>query len=119
MRTIIRTGLFAFAAVALASAALAAPAETGNAANGKKLFMENLCYSCHGTMGAGGGGAGPKLAPQPLPMAAFIHQLRSPLQRMPPYTEKVLSDAAVADIHAYLASIPRDKPAAEIPLLKR
>jgi mono/diheme cytochrome c family protein len=41
------------------------------------------------------------------------------MQRMPPYTEKVLSDAQVADIHAYLASIPRGKAPADIPLLSR
>jgi ubiquinol-cytochrome c reductase cytochrome c subunit len=101
-----------------ASGALAAAAAqpSSNAANGKALYTKYYCYSCHGTTGAGGGGAGPRLAPPPLPLQAFTNQLRHP-NRMPPFTETVLTDAQVADIHAYLASIPRGKPPAEIPLL--
>jgi mono/diheme cytochrome c family protein len=114
-----RLCLAAAVAVLTASAAAAAPAaEAGDATRGKALYMGNLCYSCHGTEGAGGGGAGPRIAPQPLPMAAFVNQLRHP-NRMPPYTEAVMTDAQVADVHAYLAGVPRGKPAAEIPLLNR
>lgn len=118
--TLFRLALAAAATAALAGAARAAPApETGDPTAGKALFMGNLCYSCHGTNGAGGGGAGPRLAPTPLAIGPFTNQLRNPLQRMPPYTEKVLSDAQVADIHAYLASIPRGKTATQIPLLSQ
>jgi mono/diheme cytochrome c family protein len=119
--TMTRSHLFA-ALAATALAALSAPAalaaEAGDPARGKALFMANFCYSCHGTEGAGGGAAGPKIAPQPLPMAAFLNQLRHP-NRMPAYTEKVLTEAQAADIHAYLASIPPGKAAAQIPLLAR
>jgi hypothetical protein len=36
---------------------------------------------------------------------------------MPPFTEKVVSDAELADIYAFLQSRPRPKPVSEIPLL--
>jgi hypothetical protein len=36
---------------------------------------------------------------------------------MPPYTSKVVSDAELADIYAYLQSIPTPPPASSIPLL--
>jgi mono/diheme cytochrome c family protein len=88
-----------------------------NVENGRRLFTDNVCYSCHATTGSGGG-AGPKLAPNPLPLGAIINQLRHP-NRMPPYSEKVLSDSQIADIRAYLASMPPGKTAAQIPLLNR
>jgi mono/diheme cytochrome c family protein len=106
-----------FGSFALISAA-AAPAP-GDAANGKRLFMGDRCYACHGTQGAGGGIAGPRLAPNPLPFQGFLMQLRHPANRMPPYRGKVLSDAEAADIYAYLKSIPRGRPAGQIPLLNR
>lgn len=109
------------APLALLLSLLAAPAlaaAPGSVENGKALYTEQICYACHGTTGAGGGGAGPKLAPNPLPLAAFVNQLRHP-NRMPAYTEKLLTDAQVADIHAYLASMPAGKTAAQIPILNR
>ena len=89
---------------------------TGNATRGKQLYYETGCYQCHGTRGAGG--AGPRLAPGPIPIEAFKLQLRRPRIRMPVYTPVVMSDADVADIYAYLLTIPKGKSAAEIPMLK-
>ena len=100
----------------LATAAFAEP--QGNAARGKELFMKDKCYTCHGTRGAGGGIAGPQLAPNVLPLEAIKIQLRQPASRMPPYSQEVVSDGQIADIYAYLKSIPAGKPASEIPLLK-
>jgi mono/diheme cytochrome c family protein len=80
--------------------------------------MKDKCYTCHGTRGAGGGIAGPKLAPDPLPLEAIEVQLRQPASRMPPYSPEVISDAQIADIYAYLKSIPAGKPASQISLLK-
>ena len=90
----------------------------GDAARGKELFMKDKCYTCHGTRGAGGGIAGPQLAPNVLPLEAIKIQLRQPASRMPPYSQEVVSDGQIADIYAYLKSIPAGKPASEIPLLK-
>jgi mono/diheme cytochrome c family protein len=89
-----------------------------DAARGKQLFMNDGCYECHGTQGAGGGIAGPPLAPDVFPLEAIKIQLRRPASRMPPYSQDVLSDAQIADIYAYLKSIPAGKPASRIPLLQ-
>jgi mono/diheme cytochrome c family protein len=43
--------------------------------------------------------------------------VRKPANQMPPYTEKVVSDSDLADIHAFLRSLPQPRPAREIPLL--
>src|ERR1700730_671883 len=90
----------------------------GNAENGKKLFLSVGCYECHNREGQGGAGTGPRLAPNLLPFSAFIHQLRQPASQMPPYTEKVLSEAQVADIYAFLQSIPNPPAVSSIPLLQ-
>jgi len=87
-----------------------------DAANGKKLFSSVGCYECHGRVGQGGS-AGPRLAPRPVPLEALVAYVRHPSGAMPPYTTKLVTDAQLADIHAYLASIPR--PAKDIPLLKQ
>ena len=93
-------------------------AKSGNAARGKQLYMATGCYQCHGTTGEGGGNAGPRLAPQPIPLEALRVQLRHPRARMPVYTAVVMPDADVADIYAYLQSVPRGRTADEIALLK-
>jgi mono/diheme cytochrome c family protein len=95
-----------------------ASAGSGNAENGKKLFVNVGCYECHDREGQGGAGTGPRLAPNPVPFSAFVHQLRQPASQMPPYTEKVLSNAQVADIYAFLQSIPKPPAASTIPLLQ-
>ena len=97
-------------------AAVAQP--KGDVEHGKKIFATYGCYQCHGYQGQGGASSGPKLAPNPLPFDAVDRQLRKPRDRMPVYTHKTVSDADVADIYAYLQSIPKAKTVAEIPLLK-
>ena len=47
--------------------------------------------------------------------AAYVHNPR----QMPPYTAKVLSDAQLADLFAYIKSLPESPPAKDIPLLSR
>jgi len=91
--------------------------KSGDPVSGKKLYMAMNCYECHGTFGQQGGEAGPKLAPNPLPPAAIMRQLRHPASRMPLYTPAVLSDAQAADIIAYLQSIKPGKAAKGIPIL--
>ena len=89
-----------------------------SAENGKRLFVKDGCYQCHGYQGQGGA-AGARLAPRPIVLAALIAYVRHPTGQMPPYTSKVLSDADLADIHAYLSSIPTPPPAKNIPLLNQ
>ena len=89
-----------------------------NADNGKRLFVKDGCYQCHGYQGQGGT-AGARLAPRPIVLAALTAYVRHPTGQMPPYTSKVLSDSELADIHAYLSSIPAPPPAKNIPLLNQ
>lgn len=97
-----------------AGSAPAAPA--GNAENGKRLFTNYGCYQCHGREAQGGAG-GPRIGPNPIPLQALIRYVRQPGGQMPPYTDKVVSDAELTDIHAFLRSLPQPRPAREIPLL--
>ncbi|HEX3743851.1 MAG TPA: cytochrome c [Bryobacteraceae bacterium] len=95
-----------------------AAAPAGDAAKGKKLFTATGCYECHGYVGQGGT-AGPRIAPDPIPFPAFSAYLRHPANQMPPYTEKVASNQDLADIYAYLKTIPQPPSPDSIPLLKK
>jgi len=93
-------------------------ASAADAENGKKAFVRNGCWQCHGFVGQGGG-AGPKIAPNPLPLEAMSNFIRNSKRTMPPYREAVLSNADLADIHAYLSSIPATADPKSIPLLNQ
>jgi ubiquinol-cytochrome c reductase cytochrome c subunit len=120
MKTLLLVVSLLFAA-AIAAAQTAAPAAqaapAGNAETGKKLYVSYGCWQCHGYEGQGGA-AGPRLAPRPLPFAGFSRYVRRPTNQMPPYTEKVVSNADLEHIHAYLMSRPAPPAASSIPLLK-
>jgi mono/diheme cytochrome c family protein len=89
----------------------------GNADNGKKLLSKTGCYQCHGLEGQGSN-AGVRLAQKSLTVNAFIAYVRKPPRGgMPVYSEKVLSDAELTDIWAYLKSIPAPPALASIPML--
>lgn len=122
----------AFAIVSIVAATLVAgagmlsaqtTAPPGDVSRGHQLFVADGCYECHDYNGQGSGSRkpgvnpGPNLAPAPIPYAAFIKQVRTPRQSMPPYDAKLLSDQGAADIYAYLASQPPVKDARNIPLL--
>ena len=93
----------------------AAPA--GDAQNGKKIFASYGCYQCHDYDGHGGAGA--RLAPNPISFAAFSRYVRQPTGEMPPYTSKVVSDKELADIYAFLQTIPAPPAVKSIPLLNK
>jgi len=115
----VRTALYAGLA-GLAAGLLLAPGTTlaASAENGKQVFMRAGCWQCHGTVGQGGA-AGPKLAPDPLPFDALSSFVRTTNRQMPAYREEVLSDADLADLYAYLNSIPQGPDAKTIPLLNQ
>jgi len=92
-------------------------APAGNAETGKKLFASVGCWQCHGYEGQGGS-AGPRLAARNLSLAGLTAYVRRPTNQMPPYTEKVVPNADLAHIHAYLQSRPAPPPVASIPLLQ-
>ena len=90
-----------------AAAQPAAP--KGNAEQGRKLYVSYGCYQCHGYEAQGSSSTGPRLGPRPLPFASFSRYVRNPTNQMPPYTVKVVSDAELADIYAYVDSRPAPK----------
>ncbi len=89
----------------------------GEATRGKTLFVRFGCYQCHGRV-AQGGAAGPRLGPPPISFPAFLRAVRQPNQ-MPPYSEQVLTEQDVADIHAFVGALPRPPSVEEVPLLRR
>lgn len=109
----------ALLAVSLLGAATArAEDAAGDAKHGRQLFVATGCFECHGLVGQGSAQTGgPRLAPEPMPAASLTQLLRAPLNQMPAYSEKALSDRDIADIHAYLASIPAPPAVKDIPLL--
>ena len=105
--------------LASAICAGAQDAPKGDPAKGRQLWLTDGCSYCHGTVGQGGGGraAGLRIAAQPIPFAAFLNQVRQPANEMPVYVEKVLSDQDVADIFAYIQSLPPPPDLKSFPIL--
>ncbi len=109
--------------VAIGLAALAAGLVLGQASalaasaeKGKVAFIKNGCWQCHGERGQGGV-TGFKLAPDPIPFETLQTFVRTTNRNMPPYREEILSNDDLADIYAYLQSIPKGPDAKSIPLL--
>lgn len=103
-------------ALAVATSAIAAD-QKPSVANGRKLYVEVGCYQCHGYAGQGGA-AGLTLAPEPMPLEALTTFIRNSDKVMPPYPASILTDQQVADIHAYLESIPVAPKVESLPLLR-
>jgi mono/diheme cytochrome c family protein len=95
------------------SGAFAASAEKG-----KEAFVKHGCWGCHGFLGQGAS-SGPKLGPDPLPIEAFTAFVRTTNRAMPPYGEAILSNDDLADIHAYLQTVPKPKDPKSLPLLNQ
>jgi len=94
------------------------PAE--NVETGKKIFMKDGCYECHGREGQGAAQAsGPRIGPSQRFIRPFIKYVRQPTGQMPPFTREVISDQELADIYAYLQSRPRPASSKDIPLLNQ
>ena len=93
-----------------------AAAPAGNADAGKKLYVSVGCYQCHGYEAQGSSATGPRLGPRPIAFAAFSRYVRQPSGQMPLYTDKVVSDADMANIYAFVRARP--EPPKEILLLK-
>ena len=108
-------------AVAGMAAAPAQDAAAGDAANGKRIYLADGCFECHGRAGQGGAMNYPipALAQLELPVESFIAFLRDAPNDMPSFSVEVLSDKDAADIHAFLRSLPGRKPTKDFPLLNQ
>ena len=105
-------GLVAAALAGFTGAARAHDAPPGDAIEGKRLYLAVGCFTCHGRSGQGGAmnGPAPVLAKTQMPFEGFKGQLRSPVNDMPAYSEKVMTDKQVADIYAFVESLPGPRP---------
>ena len=111
----IRVALVVAACVLGSGAAQAASPE-----NGRKAFVKNGCWQCHGFEGQGSAvtSNGAVLSNTELPFEAFEAFVRSTNRAMPPYREAILPSSDLADIYAFLQSVPKPKDVSSIPLLK-
>jgi mono/diheme cytochrome c family protein len=93
----------------------------GDAAAGKRIYLSVGCFLCHGRSGQGGAfnGPAPPLAQTELPAEALLAYVREPGGDMPPYVESQLSNQDVANIYAFLRSLPGRRPVREVPLLNQ
>jgi mono/diheme cytochrome c family protein len=116
---------FLAAAGMAATLGLALPARSqdqaspGDAGAGKRVYLADGCFECHGRVGQGGAflGPAPVLARTELPFDGFKQQLREPSNNMPPYAAAVMTDAEIADIYAYLQSLPGRREAKDLPAI--
>ena len=93
----------------------------GNVDNGKELYLAYSCYACHGYTGET---ARIRLNPLLFTQADFVEYLRNPPDLpgfgfgMPAYAGSDVSDQDLADVYAYIRSLPSTSPDPEdIPLL--
>jgi ubiquinol-cytochrome c reductase cytochrome c subunit len=82
-------------------------APAGNVEKGRLGFVRVGCAQCHGREAQGSPTSGPRLGPNGLPYPAFARYVREPRLQMPPYTGKILPDADLADLYAFVQSRPK------------
>jgi|SRR5580704_12978295 mono/diheme cytochrome c family protein len=114
-------GVVSAAAVLVASlvAARADDTPAGDPVNGKRVYLADGCFECHGRAGQGGqfNYQTPALAKTALPVESFVAFLREAPNDMPSFSAKVLSDKDAADIHAFLQTLSGPRPVKDIPQL--
>ena len=94
-------------------------APPGDSTNGKRVYIAVGCYTCHGRAGQGGAynGVAPSVAKTAMPYAAFKFQLRTPANDMPAYSEIVMDEQSIADIYAFVQSLPGRREVKDIGIL--
>jgi mono/diheme cytochrome c family protein len=121
MRTFkrIAVSVFAVAALGVCAIAQAQDAPQGDSANGKRLYLKDGCFTCHGRSGQGGAYVGPApiLAHTALPFEGFKGQIRNPANDMPAFSDALLSDKDIADIYAFVESLPGPGSPKDHPIL--
>jgi len=101
-----------FALGAAVPSAIAADSESP-----REIYDRAGCWGCHGYEGQGGR-HGPAIARTPHNYEAFSAFVRTTAGRMPPFTERVVSDEDLQAIHAYLQSRPEPPPPSDFSLLQ-
>ena len=111
--------------------AAASGTPAGNAEKGKMAFQKYGCFACHGYSGDGGispypnqaGFRAPRpqvtgahLAGMPLSFQSFMAYVRKPAGRMPAFGNNI-SESDLANIYAFLKSVPPSPDPKSTPLL--
>jgi mono/diheme cytochrome c family protein len=104
---------------AASAAAQAQDAPHGDAANGKRLYLADGCFTCHGRSGQGGAynTPAPILARSAMPFDGFKGQIRNPINDMPAFPAAILSDKDIADVYAFVESLPGPRAPKDFPIL--
>jgi mono/diheme cytochrome c family protein len=112
---------FALAVFAACLAVSQVSALAASPQNGKVAFVKYGCWQCHDFEGQGSvaTSGGRVIANTQLPFDAFKAYVRDPGGAMPPFHVEVLPDSDLADIYAYLESLPKPRPFKDIPLLNQ
>jgi len=110
--------LLGLALTLVSAAAMAQGAPAGDAKTGLANFQKYGCYTCHGIVGQGTLRDGPHINAAAIGFPALLAQLRTPRYEMPAYTEVQISDRSVADIYAYLTTLPKAPDAKTIGALQ-
>jgi mono/diheme cytochrome c family protein len=120
LRTLGLVALAATLAFGFGARAIAQNA-SGDAANGKRIFLADGCFECHGRAGQGGAMnyPTPAIAQLEMPVESFVAFLRDAPHDMPAYSAAVLSDKEATDIYAFLRTLPGRKPVKDFPLLNQ
>jgi mono/diheme cytochrome c family protein len=102
-------------------AASAQDQPAGDPVNGKRVYLADGCFECHGRSGQGGAMnyPTPALAKLELPVESFVAFLRAAPNDMPAFSADVLSDKDATDIYAFLQSLPGRQPVKNFPLLNQ
>ena len=79
--------------------------------SGQELWEQSVwqCSKCHGVMGEGlfaGPLAGRTEGDRAITLEEWTNQVRSPRRRMPSFSEEQVSDEQLADMYAYVMSLP-------------
>jgi ubiquinol-cytochrome c reductase cytochrome c subunit len=90
----------------------------GDAKAGLATFQKYGCYTCHGILGQGSLRDGPRINAAGIGYQAVLQQLRTPRYEMPAFTAVQISDSQVADIFAYLTSLPKPPDAKSLKQLQ-
>lgn len=111
--------LVALAAIGASLAVQGTALADGDAQKGKVAFTQHGCWQCHDFNGQGSVATsnGKVIARTALPLDAFVSFVRTTNGQMPPFRSQILSDEDLADIYAYLQSLPEPQKVSDIPLL--
>jgi mono/diheme cytochrome c family protein len=123
MKVLKKIAVTAAAVATIAAAALvtvqAQDAPRGDAANGKRLYLVDGCFTCHGRSGQGGAynTPAPILAHTAVPFDGFKGQIRNPINDMPAFPTAILSDKDIADIYAFVETLAGPRSPKDFPIL--